>query len=529
MTTYGAQSYDLHARAVVALQKRHWSLAYELATRQIQLTPQHSSSSYIAGLAALEQQTWAQALKHLRQAVQLAPEKVDYVVQWAKILSLTNRPGEALQAANRAINLAPSDPLLIDTLGVIYTRCQAHDRAALAFRQAATRAPSNASFRFNYATSLMYAGDNDAAAAELEAVIALNPDHALAHFMLSRLSRQTTVVNHLARLQALADRAPNGSSEQVYAHMALGKEHEDLGENARAWEHYSRGKTAARSVNAISHRHDDAVFDALHTVFDTPQSRLDGCRTDEPIFVVGLPRTGTTLVERILSSHPYVYGAGELPNFGVAVKQVAATPTPHMLDVETILHAARSSRTELGERYVASTRPQTDVKPRFVDKLPHNFLYIGFIAQALPRAKIVCLRRHPLDTCLSNFRELFALGSAFHDYSLDLMTIGRYYIRFHRLMAHWKSVFPDRIHEVHYEDVVAEQEAATRRVLAYCDLPWRDACLHFQDNLAPATSASAVQVRKPLYHSAVGRWRRYATHLDDLRALLSDAGIACDD
>ncbi|RUL66408.1 sulfotransferase family protein [Dyella dinghuensis] len=477
----------------------------------------------------MEQQNWSQAVTHLRQAIQLAPECAEYVVQWAKVLSLTNTCGEALRMANRAASLTLSDPLLLDTLGVIYTRCHAHERAALAFREAALRAPLNASFRFNYANALMYAGDNDAAAGELETVIALNPGHGLAHFMLSRLHRQTTMVNHLTRLQTLANQTPRGTSAHVYAHMALGKEYEDIGEYAHAWEHYRQGKASVPPLHVNSQQHDDALFDALHVAFDAPHSEMDGCRTDEAIFVVGMPRTGTTLVERILSNHPYVYGAGELPNFGLAVKQLSSTQTPHLLDGETITQAAFLRRLELGERYLSSTRPQTDGKPRFVDKLPHNFLYIGFIAQALPRAKIICLRRHPLDTCLSNFRELFVQGSPFHDYSLDLMKTGHYYVRFHRLMAYWKRLFPDRILELNYEDLVTEQEFTTRNLLAYCDLPWRDSCLHHHENSAPVTTASSVQVREPLHRGSMGRWKNYSPYLEELCALLHDAGVVWND
>jgi hypothetical protein len=182
----------------------------------------------------------------------------------------------------------------------------------------------------------------------------------------------------------------------------------------------------------------------------------------------------------------------------------------------------------VGEDYLASTRPDTGNKPRFIDKLPHNFLYVGAIANALPNARIICLRRDPMDTCLSNFRQLFALASPYHDYSYDLLNTGRYYILFDRLMAHWKQAFPGRVLEVDYETLVDAQEASSRRLLEFCDLTWDDACLHFESNLAPAATASAAQVRAPIYRSALNRWRQYEAHLADLRDLLDKAGIALD-
>ena len=424
MTT-STESFDLYTQANTAFQQRQWPNAYDLALRQLRRTPQHAPSHYLAGFAALELNRWSEALTHSQRAAQLGPAQVEYLVHFAKALSLTNKPGHALQMANRAMALAPSDPQLLYTLGTIYNRSNAHERAAEVLREAAARVPSDASFRYNYAIALMYAGENDAAAVELEAAIELNLGYGLPHLMLSRLRRQTADANHLVRLKTLADDTPSNSPSYVYAHVALGKEYEDLGDYPRAWEHYHRGKRAARPVRANSRRDDDAMFDALHAVFDAPHSQADGYSTDEPIFVVGMPRTGTTLIERILSSHPYVYNADELSNFGIAVKQIAATHTPHVLDAETVARAAqRVNWAQLGEHYLDSTRPQTERKPHFVDKRPHNFLYIGFIARALPRAKIVCLRRHPMDTCLSNYRELFALGSPFHDYSLDLENTG---------------------------------------------------------------------------------------------------------
>ena len=160
--------------------------------------------------------------------------------------------------------------------------------------------------------------------------------------------------------------------------------------------------------------------------------------------------------------------------------------------------------------------------PRFVDKLPHNFLYLGFIARALPNARIVCLRRERLDTCVANFRQLLALDSPFFDYSFDLLDIGRYVLQFERVMAHWREVLPGRILELQYEDLVGDQAGTTRRLLEHCGLPWDDACLAFEHNPAAVATASAVQVREPLHRNSIGRWRRYAPQLAGLRALLDE-------
>jgi hypothetical protein len=183
---------------------------------------------------------------------------------------------------------------------------------------------------------------------------------------------------------------------------------------------------------------------------------------------------------------------------------------------------------KLGNEYVASTRPATGHTPRFVDKLPHNFLFIGFIARALPNAKIVCLRRNPMDTCLANFRQLFEAEDAHFGYSFDLLDTGRYYLMFDRLMRHWKTVFPGRILELEYESVVASQMATTARLLEFCELPWHDACVHFERNPYPVATLSASQVRMPMNDRSIGRWRRYAPHLTTLMELLTAGGVEVD-
>ena len=206
--------------------------------------------------------------------------------------------------------------------------------------------------------------------------------------------------------------------------------------------------------------------------------------TEAPIFVIGMPRTGTTLVDRILSSHPGVESAGELQAMPLAVKKAAGTRTPVVLDPETVAAAAQADMDAIGRDFLLrASHHRRDAGLRFTDKFPGNFLYAGFIAKALPAAKIVCLRRHPMDTVLSNFRNLFAVSSRYYDYSYDLLDIAAYYVRFDRLMAQWRAALPGRVLELRYEDLVADQEGQTRRLLAHCDLDWSDDCLSFHAKL----------------------------------------------
>ncbi len=517
---------QLYARLVAAFSRGSWREAQELATQLLPLAPHHAGVYGITGVVCMELQQLTQAAAYLRRAAELDPARADFATLHAKVLSMNRLPGEALLAADRALALSPADPTTLDTLGVIYTQAYAHERAATAFRRAVALAPTHGSYRFNLANSLVATGDIEAAEHELEACIELDPTYWNPHLSLAQLRRQTPASHHVERLESLLARHQDHAAASTYLNMALAKEYEDLADYPRAFEHLVRGKSAGRNTRHDSMRRDEALFEALTRAFPVIQTMAAGDPAADPIFVIGMPRTGTTLVERILSSHPDVYAAGELQNFAVALEHASGSPASFLFNPPEIIARTRDIDWErLGAAYLSSVRPGTAHTPRFIDKLPHNFLYAGFIANALPNAKIICLRRDPMDTCLSNFRQLFEPASPYFDYSFDLLDTGRYYVLFDRLMAHWEKVLPGQILEVSYETLVQAQEFSSRQLLDFCGLSWHDACLHFEDNPAPVATFSAVQVRTPLYRSAIQRWKNYEAQLSELRALLIDAGI----
>ena len=520
------ESAQLYAQLVDAFNQRRWLQARDISARLLPLAPDHAGVCYITGVTFLELQQMPLALGFLHKAADLDPKRADIATQFAKALTLARRSREALEAADKAMALLPSDPITLDTLGVIYTQAHAHERAVQAFQGAVTLMPNLAAYRFNLATALVATGDIDAAAQELATCIELDPTHWSAHLTLAQLRRQSRDDNHVERLQTLAAAHPQDQTAQTLLNMALAKEHEDLGEYPEAFARLVRAKSSGKEALNYSIRNDEALFDTLMRRFPEPKAVTAGHATSEPIFVIGMPRSGTTLVERIISSHPDVYSAGELQNFGVMLKRLSGSQTPAMFDADTIERARDIDWARLGADYLASTRPATGQLPYFIDKLPHNFLYAGFIANALPNARIVCLRRDPVDTCLSNLRQLFSHQSPLYGYSFDLLDTGRYFVLFDRLMAHWRRVLPGRILELEYEALVDSQETYTRRLLEFCGLPWDDRCLQFEKNEAPVNTASAVQVRAPMYRTAVRRWKKYEAQLSPLLDLLENAGIA---
>lgn len=522
----------LKQQAVAALHRRQWEEAHAQATRLIGLGASDPELHFIAGVALLEQRKVHGAGDHLRQAIALDPQRPDFHLHLARACASSQDYDAALDAADQAERLlSPDDAAGFDTLGVILVQCYAHERAAGAFRHAVRLAPGDAGLRFNLGTALTFLGDIDGAERELEACIGLNPHHWRAHHSLSQLRRQTRESNHVERLSTLAAQAAGKVTATTFLNMALAKELEDLGDYEGAFRRCVAGKGAPGELLRYSRSREKDLFDALASNFPAPWSNLTtrGSEAGDPVFIVGMPRTGTTLVDRILSSHPQVQSAGELHNFPSVWKRALGGQSFEMFNPEHIARAGASGVDwrKLGDDYVSSTRSFTGALPFFTDKLPHNFLYLGYIACALPNAKIICVRRHPLDTCLSNFRQLFAPESPYFDYSYDLLDIGHYYILFDRLMAHWKTAFPGRILEVQYEALVTEQDGNSRALVAHCGLEWDDACLAFEKNATPVTTASAVQVRAPMYTTALGRWKRYQAQLEPLREMLEQAGIAC--
>lgn len=515
-----------YARAVEALNRGDWAQSQQLAMDLVRRAPPHAGVYFVAGVAARELLQVPLALQCLDRATQLNPARPDYLAQYARALSQASLPSQAVAAADRAVALGPNDPLSCDTLGVVYSQANDYAKAAAMFRRVVELAPHIASFRFNLATSLVAAGEAEAAEAEFAKALELDPKTWKAHLSVANLRRQKRGDNHVDVLQTRLAAADAGDREaQLFLHLSLAKELEDLGDYPAAFSHLVEGKAAGRAMRDYSPERDRELFEAIMDAFPGAQPASAGFDNDEAIFVFGMPRSGTTLVERILSSHPQVQSCGELHQFGVALKRASGSQTRPMLDVDTMRGAAGVDWADLGRRYIEATRPLTGKSPRFTDKLPHNFLYAGYIANALPKATLVLVRRNPMDTCLGNFRQLFSLAAPNYDYSFDLLDTGRYYLLFDRLVKFWQAVLPGRILEVHYEDVVEDQAASTRRLVEFAGLPWDDACLAFERNAAPVATASAVQVREPIHRGRLQRWKHFEPQLGELRALLEAGGV----
>ncbi len=515
--------------------------AHEHCQAILALDPDFADAWFLCGVIAAHNGAADKAADIFRKAITLAPAQAEYYAELGKQLIVLRQPREALAAATTALSLAPDDLPTLNTLGTVFSHCGEHEQALACYEHAVAglqrrQQPAmglslqwQADLYFNMAASLQFAGQFSGAEHAYEKSIELQPHLFRAHSALSTVRRQTPARNHIARLQKLRDHI-NTPREQLHLGHALAKEQEDLelwqeSLASLAWAKHAQAASVAYSAAADAELF--ASIRALFTreLFTQHDSAVGVYDNHEPIFIVGMPRTGTTLVEQILCAHSRVFAAGELLNFPQQVKLASGSASIDILDIETLTRAVQMDGATLGASYIDSTRPRTGHTPYFIDKLPLNFLYLGLIKLALPNAKLICLRRDPMDTCLSNYRQLFGVNFKHYHYNYDLLHCGRYYLEFDRLMRHWHEVIPGAVFEVQYEALVENPQQISRELLAHCELPWEDQCLSFHQRKTSVATASAVQVRQHIYTSSVNRWQRYGDALQPLYELLQSAGL----
>lgn len=524
MNAGDSQQRELQAwyrEAERALAARQYRRTHELCLQMLSRSAAFAGAYYLLAIIALEHGNFAKAHELLERAVVLEADRPEFHAQLARCLIALQRIDAAAAAARQALRLQPQTALTLDTIGVVLSHVGAHAEAVAPLRGAVALAPQQAGYQYNLGAALQFSGDLQGARRAFLAAVQADPRHHRAWWSLAQVSHAPFEPAQLAALERLLS-APLDVDAELHLRHALAKHHEDVGAYEQAFEQLKQGKQRKRATLRYSFDEDRATFAAARATLPGQQDSTVAVAAASrvPIFVVGMPRTGTTLVERILGRHPQVFAAGELGDFPQIVKRAAATPTDKVIDAATLRAAADLDPIGLGEAYLHSTRTRTGTTPFFVDKLPLNFFYVGLIRRALPQARIVCVRRDPLDTCLSNYRQLFAIDFPYYHYTYDLLDTGRYFLQFDALMQYWRSVIAHSYYEVHYEAIVADTEAETRRLLEFCGLSWHPDCVRFHESTAPVTTASAVQVRRPIYRSSVQRWRKYERQLQPLRELL---------
>ena len=527
--------------------------------RAVAITPGDAEAHNNLGAALSRLGRHEEAAERYRHAIEIEPDHAEAHNNLGNALGKLDRAGDAVACYRRAIEIEPDYADAYANLGTLEVRSRRYDAAVVSFRRALAINPEIAEAHNGLAHALAQGRQPGEAIAHYEKALGIKPDYAEAHNnlgialrMLGRIEEGRQAVEtairlapnrvefyaslassskrftqgdpHLAAMEELArDLASLSDDDRMQLHFALGKALADAGKHRESFGHLLAGNALKRRQTAYDEAAFLATFDRIRTVFSAEVMRDKaglGHPSAVPVFIIGMPRSGTTLVEQILASHSRVFGAGEIGDFTDAVTQLGASSKTLAEFQDGIPDISGSQLRELGASYLERVISRAPSALRITDKLPANFALAGLIHLALPNARIIHTRRDPVDTCLSCFSIPFG---GHQPQTYDLAELGRYYRAYAALMEHWRGVLPPGVMlEVQYEEVVADVEHQARRLVAHCGLDWDDACLEFHKTQRPVWTASVNQVRQPIYRTAIGRWRHYK---DMLGPLLAELGI----
>jgi tetratricopeptide (TPR) repeat protein len=503
-----------------------WAAAAAAAAGCRQAWPADPAGWLLGSIAALFADKKDLALALVEERLRADPDDVQCLLQKAECLLALGRRGDALATANEAAQRAADNPPALDAVGTFLVYAAEHSRALEVYNQAVEVAPRDVVILGKRAEVHRFLGNFESAAGDHEAVLRVSPSNADALRGLAELKKQSVDHNSVAAMESALAAAPAGSDDITTLHYGLAKSYEDLGEYAASWRHLGAANKQQRARIQYDPAHERAVVDRIIDGFASVEPIAQDTTGEQPIFIVGLPRTGTTLVERILGNHSQIHSAGELQALSEAIGAAVDRSNPSLKEWLAYASALKDLDGELLAReYLARSRARRGDKPRFSDKQTANFFYCALILRAFPNARIVHLTRHPLAACYAIYKTRFY---ATFPFSNDMADLGDFYVDYRRLMAHWHRVLPGRILDVAYEDVVTSLELTTRRLLDYVGVPFEAACLEFHRNPAATMTASSVQVRRPIYDSSLQQWQNYAAELAPLRARLEAAGIKLD-
>jgi tetratricopeptide (TPR) repeat protein len=448
----------------------------------------------------------------LRRVLEIDPDFTAARANLAMVLGRLGRAGEALDLLDDIFAAEPDRLGHLNLKAATLGRLGDFEQALDLYQQVLERAPNQPRVLMSYGHMLKTIGRLDEAIAAYRKAISINPALGEAWWSLANLKTVRFSDEDIAAMElALADRSLK-DDDRFHLEFALGKAFHDLGRSEDAFGHYASGNALRRKYHPFDSDHLARLVDRSIEIFSAELLASPGGNPAlDPIFVVGMPRSGSTLVEQILSSHSLVEGTSELADMPAIARGRGKYPA-------SAAELTAQEREQAGAEYLRRSAVQRrTARPFFIDKLPNNWMFAPFIHFVLPNAKIIDTRRHPLGCCMSNFRQHFARGQ---DFTYDLADLGRYYANYVRLMAHVDSVVPGRVHRVVYERMVDDTEAEVRALLAYCGLEFEPACLEYYKTERAVRTPSSEQVRQPIYRDSADEWRRYQPHLEPLQEAL---------
>ena len=505
--------------------------AEDIYRRILKRDPNHVEAARLLAKIAADKDHFDDAEVFLRHAVSIAP---DYTRLWfdlANVHKEQHKFEESLECARKVLELVPDRAESYVVYAAALGINELHHEAIRAYEKALEISPNKPGTLCSLAHHLKTVGEQEQAIATYRRCIAVKLDHAEAYWSLANLKTFRFEDSEIEAMQALLEGDDLLDESRVQIHNALGLDYEARGDYDTAFAHLEQCNQLRRIAEDYDPVEIETRTDENIEVFDEDflgKNAGAGNTDTSPIFVVGLPRSGSTLIEQILASHSLVDGTHELFDLAHVVNRIPARSKKKSRYLDTLSHLSTDDWRDIGTDYIESTRRYRAGAPYFIDKNPNNFTFIGLIRLVLPNAKIINARRHPLDSCFGSYKQLFASGQPF---SYDLTEVGEYYLQYRRLVDHFQNLMPGFILDVHYEQVVADLEVQVRRILDFCNLPFEAECLRFHETERAVKTASSEQVRRPIYASSVNLWRNYESHLDELIETLEPvlAGLPVDD
>jgi tetratricopeptide (TPR) repeat protein len=465
-----------------------------------------------------------EAIKLLERCLELAPEFHFARSNYVTALCRQQRFDKALEEMARLLKVDPENLAYQSQSAVTLSMAGRFDSAHRKFREIVKRAPGNARILTNFGHSLRYGGKGDEAIETYLEAIEADPDAGEAWWSLANLKTFRFNEGQVAAMREQLAGLKKDGADRIHLAFALGKALEDTKDYDESFAAYATGNEIKRRFSAYDSTDTSARVTASIEQTSTDWFDSTGHESDEPIFIVGLPRAGSTLLEQILASHSQVEATAELPFIGQIAADIAGRRkrTDEIIYPRIIEDLVEEQLTALGQQYLARAMVYRKGKPRFIDKLPNNFMHVALIKRILPNAIIIDARREPMAACFANFKQLFAQGQEF-TYSQE--DIANYYADYIRLMDHWHAILPGQVLTVQYEDVVEDLETQVRRLLDHCGLEFEESCLRYYEKDRAVRTASSEQVRQPIYRDAMKQWQNYESHLEPIRTLLTERGV----
>lgn len=497
--------------------------AGQVARRLMAVAPRLADSHFLVGLTASALSDWGTARQAFKSTVGLNKNHAAGWANLARVFVMSGQYANAEVALEHALALAPDAPMVADVIGAVLSLL-GHVPDALEWqRKAEAGSGAKGVFALSLARSLTFLGDTAGAREAAEAAIRRNRQSGQAWWILARLEHQKDG-QLVARMRDAMTGAPE--DEKTYFHYGLGKALEDLEEWDAAFKEYATGAALRRREVRYDEAAEEAIFQALEQSFTadwlerySAQGAVSG---KQPVFVIGQPRTGTTLVERIITAHSAVHSAGELQQFGMAMKRVTGLASPSPMNADIVKASTTEDPAAIGDMYLKTTRTLQGNGSLFVDKLPLNCLYAPLIHTSLKDAKLVHLVRGAADSCFASFKQLFADA---YPHSYDLAEMARHHVRYRALMDLWRDRLGAAWYDVNYETLVADVEPEARRLMAHLELDWQDSVMDYHAQFGAVTTASASQVRQKAHTGSINRWQRFEKHLMPMLDVLEAAKL----